>query len=170
MDDSTDKKVAQEYGRTYEKDSDTQQSCVLHGSILFLQTRFIVISGRGKTLQRGSFLLSRLFYHFPAPVTSIRVFAAPKLSPSIRIHHIDRIIVGIRIPVGCIQIAQTTSNRVLLRPPAQRGVVVTYAKLVLVGAAVEVAGRILERVSNRGHFIGGNTTQDYPYRYDTLQR
>ena len=40
---SPDKKVAQEYGCTHEKDSNNQQSYVLHGSILFIQTRFFVI-------------------------------------------------------------------------------------------------------------------------------
>jgi hypothetical protein len=55
-----------------------------------------------------------------------------------RISHIHRIIARIHVPVGGGEIAQTATDRVLLRPSAQRGIVVARAEFVQGGGAIVV--------------------------------
>src|SRR6266702_2665423 len=64
------------------------------------------------------------------------------------IDQIHRIITGIGIPISSVEIAQTATDRVLLRPPAQGRVVVAGAELVEAGAAVEEAARELPGISD----------------------
>src|SRR5579884_545786 len=48
---------------------------------------------------------------------------------SARVDIIDRVIPGIHIPITPIQITHSTHHRVLLRPPAQIGIIIACAEL-----------------------------------------